>query len=101
MEGATVSAHVIWFSESSLGRVIFSLAPGPGFQRAGTVSGRSIRFRLAGQEYEWKTAGAAVLPAGGAFNVYVRDEADDRRGAPPGDFLWGGAASIADALATH
>ena len=51
-------------------RYILSLAPAPGFQKAGAIRDNAIQFAADGQEYEIRFGGP-IAGAGNAFNLYM------------------------------
>ena len=78
-----VSGSALWVYISGHGRFIFSLAPRAdlGLQKAGEVRGSSLTWRWGGDEFSLN-ADKRIAPGGGAYNVYVFNDASYR---PKGD----------------
>ncbi len=62
---------VVWYSKKGLGPTILSFAPQPDprFRKAGVIQGRTLRFQIGSNQYEWRCP-EPILP-GGPYNLYV------------------------------
>ncbi|MGD0047643.1 MAG: hypothetical protein ABSE42_11560 [Bryobacteraceae bacterium] len=63
---------VVWYSDEGIGTAVMSFLPqsAPGFQKAGVISGRTIKFTIGSNEYEWRCK-EPILPGDGTYNLYV------------------------------
>jgi hypothetical protein len=63
---------LLWLYIPNRGRFIFSLVPREGysFQKIGLLDDNRIEFEAYNEFYEW-TAGEAILPNGGVWNLWV------------------------------
>jgi hypothetical protein len=77
------TGSIIWLYIPGHGRFLLSIAPLPGFQKAGTVHHTILQFRDGGDEYEMRTS-SPVIQSAKRWNVYVlRDSLYDPRQANP------------------
>jgi hypothetical protein len=77
------AGSIIWLYIPGHGRFLLSIAPLPGFQKAGTVHHTILNFRDGGDEYEVRTS-SPVMQSAKRWNVYVlRDSLYDPRQAKP------------------
>lgn len=72
-EAAEAQGPVVWFYLPGRGRFALSLAPHPGFKRAGEVRGTSLRF-VVGKDTFTATSASRIAPGQAAFNLYVRHD---------------------------
>jgi len=95
-----VGGSSVWIYVSGHGRFIFSLAPRSdlGMQKAGEVRGSTLTWRWGGDEFSLN-ADKRIAPGGGAYNVYVFNDASYR---PKGDDTFRmGAGGASEALVRH
>ena len=97
-----VGGSSVWIYVSGRGRFIFSLAPRSdlGLQKAGEVRGSTLTWRWGSDEFSLN-ADKRIAPGGGAYNVYVFNDASYR---PKGDgsstFLMGAGGAL-ETLVRH
>jgi hypothetical protein len=75
---------VLWMYVPDRGRFLISFAPHAelGFKQAGEGKGNQIKFSWNGETFELKSV-ERVLPADGAWNVYVYQDRSYQPGYPP------------------
>ncbi|MGB7761842.1 MAG: hypothetical protein WBL61_18560 [Bryobacteraceae bacterium] len=80
--GGGATGTVVWYSYEGIGTVVMTFLPqsAPGFQKAGVISGRTLKFTVGSNEYEWRCKGP-ILPGDGEYNLYVHF---DPRALKPG-----------------
>ncbi len=106
MEAQTIhggsTGQVIWYSYEGIGTAVLSLVPqsAPGFQKAGTIHGRTLQFQVGSDLYEWKCT-EPILPGDGPYNLYVHWDSRAKKLGEYGSSSTGELAleAIADSLA--
>jgi len=77
------TGSIIWVYVPGHGRFLLSIAPSPGFEKAGTVQHTILKFRDGGDEYEVRTS-SPVIQSFKRWNVYVlHDPLYDPKQAKP------------------
>lgn len=72
MGGSGATGTVVWYSYDGIGTAALSFLPqaAPGFQKAGVIRGRTLKFTQGSDQYEWRCTDP-ILPGGGVYNLYV------------------------------
>ena len=81
--GGKVSGNQVWFALPDRGRYFLSLVPRDGFTRAGSVTPRTLAFRIGGDSLGVATA-ERIIPADGTFALFVRHDPNYRGTYPLG-----------------
>lgn len=86
---------VLWFVFPGQGRFLLSLAPHEGFERAGTIRDHAIAFAGGEHNYEVRLA-KRIAPAGNAWNLYLRSQANFRLKPAMADAVVCGTGRLAE-----
>jgi hypothetical protein len=98
-----VGGSSVWIYISGRGRFIFSLSPRSdlGLQKAGEVRGSTLTWRWGGDEFSLN-ADKRIAPGGGAYNVYVFNDASYRpKGEDSNTSFRLGAGGALETLVRH
>ncbi len=88
--GGSGEGRVVWYTIEGLSSGVLAFAPQsePGFRKGGVIQGRTMRYRIGSDEYEWRST-EPILSGSGAYNLYLYSEPGAGKGATYG---WGVSA---------